>query len=280
MAIQNEVDLPVGKVTHQSAEEVDEHRAGKRPGEQPEPQQPLARDRTEQVHPKPLAGPPDDRRVAHRRPRAARRRIRPHAHLVQPQHHPALPAGLGADGGILLLEPAAHRHRVLLQGAPLRLLRAQTATNASTSRRWCAPSGSHSAGRSARRPPPGSTESRQPELVRRAVPHQRDNLLLLAGGSAACSPARRPRRRCDSASQPPWRYCFIQRFTALGWTPNTRAASAWAIPSSTAWTARLRSAAWAAPARDRASSFDMPRAYDIPLYLPAGVISGSTGKSA
>ena len=91
--------------------------------------------------------------------------------------------------------------------------------------------------------------------------------------SAACSPARRPRRRCDSASQPPWRYCFIQRFTALGWTPNTRAASAWVIPSSTAWTARLRSAAWAAPGRDRASSFDMPRAYDIPLYLPAGVIT-------
>ena|SRR6266487_3101663 len=96
--------------------------------------------------------------------------------------------------------------------------------------------------------------------------------------SAACSPARRPRRRCDSASQPPWRYCFIQRFTALGWTPNTRAASAWVIPSSTAWTARLRSAAWAAPGRDRASSFDMPRAYDIPLYLPAGVITPRVGR--
>src|SRR6266487_260664 len=74
-------------------------------------------------------------------------------------------------------------------------------------------------------------------------------------------------RRCGSASQPPWRYCFIQRFTALGWTPNTRAASAWVIPSSTAWTARLRSAACAAPGRDRASSFDMPRAYDNPTLF-------------
>ena len=32
MPIQNQVDLPVGKVTDQSAEEVDQHRAAKRPG--------------------------------------------------------------------------------------------------------------------------------------------------------------------------------------------------------------------------------------------------------
>src|SRR6266516_3274212 len=33
------------------------------------------------------------------------------------------------------------------------------------------------------------------------------------------------------------------------------------MPSSTAWTARLRSAAWAAPGRVRASSFNMRQAY-------------------
>src|SRR5215217_2994706 len=55
---------------------------------------------------------------------------------------------------------------------------------------------------------------------------------------------------------------MIQRFTALGCTPNTWAASTCDIPSSTAWTARLRSAAWAAPGRDRASSFDMWQAYE------------------
>src|SRR6266540_2210062 len=35
------------------------------------------------------------------------------------------------------------------------------------------------------------------------------------------------------------------------------------MPSRTAWTARLRSAAWAAPGRDRASLFGMPQIYHI-----------------
>src|SRR6266545_5937171 len=81
--------------------------------------------------------------------------------------------------------------------------------------------------------------------------------------SAACSPARRPRRRSAGPAQPPSRERLTQRFTALGCTPNTRAASAWGMPSRTAWTARLRSAAWAAPGRDRASLFGMPQIYHI-----------------
>ena len=66
-----------------------------------------------------LPVPLDDRGLANRRPGAARRRIRTHAHLIQPHHHSALPAGLGTDGGIGLGQPAAHRGRVLLQGPVL-----------------------------------------------------------------------------------------------------------------------------------------------------------------
>jgi hypothetical protein len=44
--------------------------------------------------------------------------------------------------------------------------------------------------------------------------------------------------------------------------PNTRAASAWVMPPSTARTARLGNAACAAAGNDRVSSSVMPEAYD------------------
>jgi hypothetical protein len=56
---------------------------------------------------------------------------------------------------------------------------------------------------------------------------------------------------------------LIHRFTALWWTPNTRAASTWVMPSNTARTARLRSAACAAAGSDRVSSSAMHQAYGI-----------------
>ncbi len=46
-------------------------------------------------------------------------------------------------------------------------------------------------------------------------------------------------------------------------TLNTRAAWAWVMPSSTARTARLGSAAWATAGNDRMSSSVIPEAYDI-----------------
>jgi hypothetical protein len=119
MAIHDQMDLPAGAIAQQPTQKVDEDPAGERPGEEAEPQHPSVGDRADHVDPESLAGPFDHRGLAHRRPGASRRRIRADPHLIQPQHQPAFAAGLGADGGIVGGQPAAHRGRVLLQGPAL-----------------------------------------------------------------------------------------------------------------------------------------------------------------
>jgi hypothetical protein len=103
---------------------------------------------------------------------------------------------------------------------------------------------------------------RQAELIGRGLADPCHQLLLPgfgAGGLLTRSAAAALGSKPGPATS---RERRIQRLTALWWTPDTRAASAWVLASSTAGTARLRSAARAAAGNDRLSPSVLPGAYD------------------
>jgi hypothetical protein len=64
----------------------------------------------------------------------------------------------------------------------------------------------------------------------------------------------RPRRFAFRARLPPVSQAWTHVITVWRLTPNTRAASAFAIPFRTASTARDRNASWAAAGSERASA--------------------------
>jgi hypothetical protein len=75
MPIHDQMDLPSAAIAEQPTQEVDEHRPAEGPGEEAEPEHPGVGDRADHVDPEPLAGPPDDRGLADRRPGPTRGRI-------------------------------------------------------------------------------------------------------------------------------------------------------------------------------------------------------------
>jgi hypothetical protein len=112
---------------------------------------------------------------------------------------PALPLGAGADGGIGLGQPAAHRGRVLLQGPPLRPLRAEPPAAQIGAHGGAGQQEAIALADQLGDGIAGPQKPRQAQLVRGRVTDQRDDLPLLQfreGGllawTAAAAPLSKP----------------------------------------------------------------------------------------
>ena len=203
MFVDDEEEL-APRVADQSPQEGHKHRLREATREDHEPQLSPVGERRDHVAPKAFPGSGDDRCMPTPAKACARLVIGAHPRLVAPVDRRALPPGERVNGGILLLQPPAHRLRVPLVGSPDGFLGSKSPVPQIPAHRPDRETNPEAAGDEVPHRLPGPENEGHFQLVRAAVGDEADNRGCLIGLEPGHRrPPPRPRPQCSQTSFPP-----------------------------------------------------------------------------